>query len=41
MLNLIGQNIVNNELILFLSGYFNVNIYLYSFESKLLKIYYL
>ena len=41
MLNLIGQNTVNNELILFLSGYFNVNIYLYSFESKLLKIYYL
>jgi hypothetical protein len=41
MLNLIGQNIINNELILFLSGYFNVNIYVYSFESKLLKIYYL
>ena len=41
MLNLIGQNTVNNELILFLSGYFNINIYLYSFESKLLKIYYL
>jgi hypothetical protein len=41
MLNLITQNIVNNELILFLSGYFNSNIYIYSFESKLLKIYYL
>jgi hypothetical protein len=41
MLNLITQNIVNNELILFLSGYFNSNIYMYSFESKLLKIYYL
>ncbi len=41
MLNLITQNTVNNELILFLSGYFNSNIYIYSFESKLLKIYYL
>jgi len=41
MLNLILQNIVNNELILFLSGYLNTNIYIYSFETKLLKIYYL
>ncbi len=41
MLNLITQNVINNELILFLSGYFNSNIYIYSFESKLLKIYYL
>ena len=41
LLSLISQNIVNNELILFLSGYFNSNIYIYSFESKLLKIYYL
>jgi hypothetical protein len=41
ILNLIGQNIINNELILFLSGYFNVNIFIYSFETKLLKIYYL
>lgn len=41
MLNLITQNTVNNELILLLSGYFNSNIYVYSFESKLLKIYYL
>jgi len=41
MSSLITQNIVNNELILFLSGYFSCNIYIYSFESKLLKIYYL
>ncbi len=41
MLSLITQNVINNELILFLSGYFNSNIYIYSFESKLLKIYYL
>jgi hypothetical protein len=41
MLNLILQNIVNNELILFLSSYLNINIYIYSFETKLLKIYYL
>lgn len=39
MINLIGQNIINNELILFLSGYFGVNIYLYN--NHLLKIYYL
>jgi len=41
ILNLILQNTVNNELILFLTGYFNINIYIYSFETKLLKIYYL
>lgn len=41
LLSLIAQNTINNELILFLSGYFNTNIYIYSFESKLLKIYYL
>jgi hypothetical protein len=41
MSSLVTQNIVNNELILFLSGYFASNIYIYSFESKLLKIYYL
>lgn len=41
LLSLITQNTINNELILFLSGYFNSNIYIYSFESKLLKIYYL
>jgi hypothetical protein len=41
ILNLIGQNIINNEIILFLVGYFNVNIFIYSFETKLLKIYYL
>jgi hypothetical protein len=28
-------------LILFLYGYFVINIYLYSYDSKLLKIYYL
>ena len=39
MINLIGQNIINNELILFLSGYFKINIYLYN--NYLLKIYYL
>ena len=41
LINLINQNMINNELILFLSGYFNINIFLYSFENKLLKIYYL
>jgi hypothetical protein len=41
LLNLISQNIINNELILFLSNYFNFNIYVYSFETKLLKLYYL
>jgi hypothetical protein len=41
ILNLINQNIINNELMIFLSGYFNINIYIYSFESKILKIYYL
>jgi hypothetical protein len=41
ILNLINQNIINNEIILFLVGYFNINIFIYSFETKLLKIYYL
>jgi len=41
MLSLVTQNIVNNDLILFLSYYINLNIYIYSYESKLLKIYYL
>jgi hypothetical protein len=41
MQNMIILNQINNELILFLSGYFNINIMLYSFDSKLLKIYYL
>ena len=41
ILSLITQNLINNEMILFLSGYFNSNIYIYSFESNLLKIYYL
>lgn len=41
MMNMISKNMINNELILFLSGYFGLNIYLYSYDSKLLKIYYL
>ena len=41
LLNLISQNIVNNELILFLTGYFNVNIVVYSYETKIINAYYL
>ena len=41
MSNLILQNIINNELILLLSGYFNLNIYIYSYDTELLKIFYL
>ena len=38
---MINQNIVNNEVILFLSGFYEMNIYLYSTKSKIMKIYYL
>jgi len=38
---MINQNIVNNEVILFLSGFYEMNIFVYSTKSKIMKIYYL
>jgi hypothetical protein len=35
------QGIVNNDVILFLSAYYEMNIYVYHEESKLIKVYYI
>ena len=37
----IEQNIVNNDVLLFLSAYYNINIYVYNEICKILKIYYI
>ena len=37
----IEQDSVNNEVFLFLSGYFNINIYVYHTVSRIMRIYYL
>lgn len=37
----IEQNIVNNEVLLFLSGYFDINIYVFHTVSRIMRIYYL
>ena len=37
----IEQNIVNNEILLFLSGYFDINIFVFHTMSQIMRIYYL
>lgn len=41
VLLLINQNIVSNEVILFLSGFYEMNIYIYTTRSKIMRIYYI
>jgi hypothetical protein len=39
--NMICIDLVNNEVILFLCGYFNINILIYCFQTKILRLFYL
>jgi hypothetical protein len=41
MINMIRNNTVNNELLLFLSGYLDCNIWIYNTINKIFKVYYL
>jgi hypothetical protein len=41
MINLIRNSQVNNELLLFLSGYFDCNIWIYYSNNKMFKVYYM
>lgn len=41
MISMIRNSVINNELILFLSGYFDCNIWIYHMSNKIFKVYYM
>jgi hypothetical protein len=39
--HMMTQNMINNELILFMSAYYNINIGVYNYETKIMQMYYI